>query len=59
MTMPHSPVTAPSTGWSPGTVAPAQYAEGDQFETAIDLFLDAVELRAQRARGEGSERPEN
>ncbi|WP_369166378.1 TetR/AcrR family transcriptional regulator [Streptomyces sp. R28] len=42
-------------------VAPylADIDEEDQFETAIGLLLDAVELRAQRARGEGSERTEN
>lgn len=42
-------------------VAPylAEIDEEDQFETALGLFLDAVELRAQRARGEGSEHPEN
>ncbi|MGK5691982.1 hypothetical protein ACSNOJ_03550 [Streptomyces sp. URMC 128] len=38
-------------------VAPslAEIDEEDQFETAIGLFLDGVELRAQRARGEGNE----
>jgi AcrR family transcriptional regulator len=42
-------------------VAPylAEIDEEDQFETAISLFLDAVELRAQRARAEGSEHTEN
>jgi TetR/AcrR family tetracycline transcriptional repressor len=42
-------------------VAPylAEIDEEDQFETAIGLFLDAVELRAQRVRTEGSEHTEN
>jgi len=42
-------------------VAPylAEIDEEDQFETAIGLFLDAVELRAQRARAEGNEHTEN
>ncbi|MET9659983.1 TetR/AcrR family transcriptional regulator [Streptomyces sp. NPDC006510] len=42
-------------------VAPylAEIDEEDQFETAIGLLLDAVELRAQRARGQGSEHTEN
>lgn len=42
-------------------VAPylAEIDEEDQFETALGLLLDAVELRAQRARAEGSEHTEN
>lgn len=42
-------------------VAPflAEIEEEDRFETAIGLLLDAVELRAQRARGEGGEHTEN
>ncbi|WP_241745803.1 TetR/AcrR family transcriptional regulator [Streptomyces lydicus] len=42
-------------------VAPylADIDEEDQFETAIGLFLDAVELRAQRARESESERTED
>lgn len=42
-------------------VAPylAEIDEEDQFETALGLLLDAVELRAQRAHGEGSEHTEH
>jgi AcrR family transcriptional regulator len=42
-------------------VAPylAEIDEEDQFETALGLLLDAVELRAHRAREKGNEHTEN